>query len=512
MKRIASLVLIAAFVFGAAVTAKADGIDVKVKGQWDFAFGWTNNKKFRKSYMGSAIHGDGYERPRDYDNFIARQRIRTQVNFITSEYLQGVLMFEIGSIDWGNKGTGGALDTDGVNVETKRAYLDWIIPNTEISVRMGLQGVALPATPMGSPVLEADVAGVVIASPITDWLSVSLMWLRPFDIDYNDGASLNPGKRDDLSDETDIFGIVLPFEFEGVAFTPWFLYGFIGANSGYYDYLFDSDRYEQDGTAIIQHQARSKGWWLGAHLELSLFEPLLLNLEGVYGNISKTDLTNLGLYQGIPANGELHQFKMSGWYIGATLDYQLDCMTPGIFGWYASGDNLDDFNDGRIGRLPMVGIDGGNFSATTFGAAGYFGVGNGDDWDTVMGSPAGTWGVGLQLADISFIEDLTHTLRVAYYRGTNDSALVEQKGGYYAPKFTSDALYLTDKDYVWEVNFDHHYQIYDNLEMVVELGWLRLHSDKDTWASDGLGGHAQTKGLKGSDNAWKGEVNFRYSF
>ncbi len=39
MKRIVSLVLLAAFVFGGAVCAKADGIDVKVKGQWDFAFG-----------------------------------------------------------------------------------------------------------------------------------------------------------------------------------------------------------------------------------------------------------------------------------------------------------------------------------------------------------------------------------------------------------------------------------------------------------------------------------------
>ena len=501
MKRIATLMLIAAFALGAAA-AKADGIDVKVKGQWDFAFGWTNNKPFRETFMRAALNMKPHKE-RDNDNFIARQRIRTQVNFITSEYLQGVLMFEIGSIDWGNKESGGALDSDGVNVETKRAYLDWIIPNTEVSVRMGLQGVALPATPMGSPVLDADVAGVVVASPLTDWLSVNLMWLRPFDIDYNNG-----GDRD-FSDETDIFGIVLPFKFEGVAFTPWFLYGFIGANSGYYDYIFD-DSFENS----LRNKDSSKGWWLGAHLELTLFDPLTFNLEGVYGNVSWANLENLRLYGTNWVDAEYDtDFKMSGWYVGATLDYQLDSMTPGIFGWYASGDKKGDFQTGRMSRLPMIGIDGGNFSATTFGTAGYFGVGNGDDWDTVMGSPAGTWGVGLQLADFSFIEDLTHTIRVAYYRGTNSSEVAKYWGGYNAPKFASDALYLTTKDNVWEVNFDHHYQIYDNLEMMVELGWLRLHSNKDIWTdAHGYRGRWVTKDLKENDSAWKGEVNFRYSF
>ena len=498
MKRFAALLLVAAFVLGSAVAAKADGIDIKVKGQWDFAFGWTGNKNFKKSYMHAEEQGDN-------DKFISRQRIRTQIDFVTSEYLSAVLMFEIGSTDWGRGNelparaggsAGGSLDSDGVNIKTKRAYLDWVIPNTPVSVRMGIQGLTLPSTPMGSPVFDADVAGILVSSPLTDWLSVAAFWIRPFDA-YADGD------RRDFSDEVDAFGILLPMEFDGVVFTPWFIYGFVGANSGFYDYLFDGNSYDNTVTA---ENSSAKAYWIGSHLELSLFDPLVLNLEGIYGHISQADLTG---FMGAVEKGWGHstRYGASGWYLGATLDYSLDFMTPGIFGWWASGDKANSDDDGRLGRLPVFGNDGGNFAATSFGCAGYYGIGNWDDWEAVVGTAAGTWGVGIQLADVSFIEDLSHTLRFAYYRGTNDAELVK-KGGVFLP-YAADALYLTDEDYVMEVNFDHQYQIYENLTAVVELGWLRLHADKDTWKNHSAG---NTGDRKENQNAWKAELNFRYSF
>ena len=129
----------------------------------------------------------------DDDNFSARHRVRTQVNIITSEYLQAVMMFEIGDLNWGRPGTSGrgsgaGLDADGVNIETRRAYLDWLIPNTEVSVRMGIQGLTLPSTRMGNVLFDADVAGIVVSSPITDWLSATAFWLRPFDQYRNSGT------------------------------------------------------------------------------------------------------------------------------------------------------------------------------------------------------------------------------------------------------------------------------------------------------------------------------------
>ncbi len=79
MKRITTLLLAAFFLVSSAVVAHAESnIDVKVKGQWDFVFGWADNTRHLKHL-------------RDNDNGVAAQRIRTQINFIASENLQGVL-------------------------------------------------------------------------------------------------------------------------------------------------------------------------------------------------------------------------------------------------------------------------------------------------------------------------------------------------------------------------------------------------------------------------------------
>lgn len=496
MKRITTLMLAMALVLGSIGVAKADGIDVKVKGQWDFSFGWVDNAHFRESYIpqNGYTHKDG--KGSKGDNFQATHRIRTQVNFITSEYLQGVLMFEIGNINWGQKRSGGALDTDGINVETKLAYLDWVIPNTEVAVRMGLQTLTLPSTPMGSPLFDADVAGIVVSSPITDWLSAALFWIRPFDQEWQDGDDRS------LSDETDAFGLLLPVTFEGIKFTPYFIWGRIGVNSGAYEYLFAAGRSDYPAS-LISESDHAQAWWLGAHLELSLIDNLVFNLEGIYGNLSRA---NLDGYAGHDSNawGSTMDIKTSGWIVAATLDYKLDFMTPGIFGWYASGDDSDAFEDGELGRMPVLGNDSGSFGPTSFGSAGYYGINQWSNSGTIMGTGTGTWGVGIQLADISFIEDLSHTIRVAYYRGTNDSDNIRNNGKYL--QYSADRFYLTDEDYVWEVNFDHQYKIYENLTAVLELGWLRMHSDKGTW------GTSNQYGLKENDNAYKAQIAFRYKF
>lgn len=508
MKRITALALALALVLGSVGAAKADGIDIKVKGQWDFSFGWADNMNFGESYMPrNGVRNNKGERSVKDDNFQARQRIRTQINFIASEFLQGVLMFEIGDINWGEgrgkngRSSGGDLDADGVNIETKRAYLDWVIPNTEVSIRMGIQGLTLPSTPMGSPLFDADVAGILASAPITDWLSASLFWIRPFDMGYNDGSR-------SLSDETDAFGLLLPVTLTdyGVKFTPWFIYGLVGANSGIYEYLFAAgNKYYNKDDVFSSHyeKDRTQAYWVGAHLEFSLLDPLVFNIEGIYGRLSKA---NLDGFAGMGRNawgGDMN-IGTSGWFLGATLDYKLDFMTPGIFGWYASGDDEDAFEDGKLGRMPVLGNDGGSFSPTSFGTAGYYGINQTSNSGTISGTGTGTWGIGIQLADISFIEDLKHTIRVAYYRGTNDADLVKRGDKYL--QYSADRFYLTDDDYVWEVNFDHQYKIYENLTAVLELGWLRLHADKDTWKAAGA------SGLKENDNAYKAQLAFRYSF
>ena len=493
MKRLSWLVVLAAMLFTTA--ANADGIDLKVKGTWDFVFGWATNQE-------DGFHGGRYGTRAD-DNFIARQRVRTQINFITSEYLQGVLMFEIGGLDWGRDNgskvggrSGGGIDADGVNVKTKRAFLDWIIPNTEVSVRMGIQGVSLPmANGYCNPVFSADVAGVVVNSPITDMFGVTAFWLRPFNRNLNDGVTA--GHANSLDDEMDIFGLVLPITGNGWSVTPWGMYAALGNASGYYEYI---STYFGTGDNYI---GKSKGrddttnaWWLGLSSQVDIWDPLSFGFDFMYGRAGKADI---GFYDmGTNAWWADSEGGTKGWFVEAALNYKMDWGTPGIFGWYASGDDYDDVRDGWFGRMPVVGVDDG-FTPTSFGFSGsYSGISSNG---AVTYTGMGTWGVGLQIADMSFIQDLKHTIRVAYYQGTNDHKIIKNEGGDdWVPHSAAENIYLTTKDHVWEVNFDHQYKIYENLTAVLELGYINLHLDSDTWAD-----HK-------TDDAWKAQVIFRYQF
>ena len=66
---------------------------------------------------------------------------------------------------------------------------------------------------------------------------------------------------------------------------------------------------------------------------------------------------------------------------------------------------------------------------------------------------------------------------------------------------SGENIYMTDKDSAWEIDFDHTYQIYENLSAYLELGYIRLDMDEDVWGSDSY-----------ADNAFRGQVGFQYSF
>lgn len=492
--------LLSAAVLVCALAAPASAFDVTVAGQWEFAYGYLGNGTFKDSAHGHYSEDNG-------NRFLARIRTRTQLDFIASESLRAVLMFEIGEMDYGHNGDGKAsgagLNTDGNNVATKLAYLEWMLPGTEAVMRMGLQEVALPSTPMGSPVLAADVAGILLSSPVAGPLSATAFWIRPFD-------SIVTGDDDrNVSDEMDVFGLLLPIEGEGWSVTPWGMYSFIGTGSGYYDYTYLDDGFED--VSITAKDSRAKAYWIGLHSEFSPVDNLAINLEAIYGRLNSADIRGFG--------GELdgtqamsNHFSTEGWFLGMTVDYEMEWGTPGVFGWYSSGDKANSDHSGRYGRLPVLGNDGGSFGPTTFGTAGTFGVGTDG---AILGTGTGTWGVGVQLADVTFIPDLSHTLRLAYYRGTNDPDLVRK--GYAAGEvpnympYTADGFYLTDKDYAFEVNFDHSYVVNDNLSLVLELGYIHLRADKGVWRNQTDRDPARGLGSR-SDDAYKVEFNLLFEF
>ncbi len=229
---------------------------------------------------------------------------------------------------------------------------------------------------------------------------------------------------------------------------------------------------------------QGNGWWLGLTGEVTAWNPFRLSFEFDYGSV------DMGSYAGTE-----YDIKRAGWFASVMAEYKLDFMTPGLGFWYASGDD-NDAKDGSE-MLPTIKASSG---LTSFGqdASGFNTPGN------VFTSTAGTWGILAQLKDISFVEDLKHTLRVAYYRGTNDKDMTEHNGGLMkAPLTQASYFYLTDKDSAWEFNLDSSYQIYKNLSVGVELGYIRLDLSENAWGK---------KVENNSDDLYKVAVGLRYTF
>ncbi|MBN2858447.1 MAG: hypothetical protein JXN63_08605 [Candidatus Delongbacteria bacterium] len=82
-------------------------------------------------------------------------RFKPWLSYTQNEYLSAKFVMEIGDIGFGNAAKGGALGTDGINVETKNLFLD-ITPNNENRIRLGLQ----PYKDFHSMILDSDIAGL----------------------------------------------------------------------------------------------------------------------------------------------------------------------------------------------------------------------------------------------------------------------------------------------------------------------------------------------------------------
>ncbi|MDR3045632.1 MAG: outer membrane homotrimeric porin [Desulfovibrio sp.] len=451
MKRLITLLLGAALLCGA--VSPAGAATIEAKGEWAFDFSWTDGMNYR-----SAEDGGDSE-----DDFAAHQRLRTQIDIIASESLRGVVFLEMGTTTWGAED--GALGSDGRSVKVRRSYIDWTVPNTELQVRMGLQGMDLPGATFGaSPILsDEDVAALVLSYAVNENLGLTAFWARPYD--NNSGNSAADGND---FDEVDVFGLTAPVTLDGVSVTPHLLYASVGKDVD----GTDTESWEtfQDGMQSLGQRMGMTGddttthnaWWGGVAFELSLLDPFAVKMDFTYGNKDADD----------------DYATREGWLVSAMVEYKMEMMTPGVFAWYGSGED-DDIDNGSE-RMPSISPNA--WAPTSFGFPGS--VFNQDSQFALNG--AGLWGVGVQLADISFVENLSHVLRVVYMRGTNDSELVKDTAGLadeLAP--AGGGVFLTDEDSAWEVNFDHTYQIYENLTFILEMGYIRLDLDEDTWGAAG---------------------------
>ncbi len=516
MKKLATLLLAAGLVFGAATGASA--IDFKAKGQFIMSFGIADGQGGYSETGSKEVYGYGGS-----DNFEAQQRVRLQLQAIASESLSGTVYFEMGNTSWGNASQGGALGSDGKVVEVKHAYIDWIVPNTELKVRMGLQALGLPAFTTGtSQVFVDDVAGIVLSNRFNDNFTLTAFWARPYNDNSLGGYYMN--SEDEVPanylDNVDMFGLLLPMTFDGFKITPWVMYSAVGQNftrntgplgigvtyNGVVGGLLPATTNEalnqmaatQFTGAAVNDDVYAYGqvWNAGVTGEITMADPFRIAWDLNYGE----------------ANWGEDYLRRAGWYGSLLFEYKMDWGTPGLYGWYSTGDDADTGNGSE--RMAVSSVVGGTNGFSNFAFTGHPYISR----EGVIGNNmVGTWGIGLRLKDFSFLEDLKHTFRVNYIQGTNDPEMaqaimrtnsysINSAPGYDA---TVDGLYLTTADSAWEFGLSTNYQIYENLSLFVDASYMIMDMDQDTWDNNSFGWHNEdyTK-----TDAFNVNASFVYSF
>ena len=567
MKKLATLLLAAGMVLGSFAGAQA--IDWKAKGEWIFEFSYSDGIRFarddrNKNVNPTTIKNNTAGRAKRYgstngaDNFEAIQRVRLQLDAVASENLSGTLHIEVGDQRWGTEGVGrngngAALGADGVVIEVKGAYLDWIVPNTDLKIRMGIQPLGLPSYTFESAVFNDDVAGISASYKFNDNVSLVAFWARPFNDNYttstNNPYTGNSYGSPGYMDNVDVFGLVLPLAFDGFKITPWGVLGFIGPNFYKYGtagqgdqlnnvlngmlpaysgtgnrYWFDKSGNPQTPLGTRMPGDYATAWWAGLTGEITALDPFRFAWDANYGS------TNWGDKAGY--------LNRSGWFVNILAEYKLDWGVPGLLAWWGSGDDSNPKNGSE--RMPVFSIDNnGNNGMSSFGFGQKYSFGI--NKNAPLGSDyAGTWGIGVRIRDMSFIEDLSHTFRVNFFGGTNDPTMAKYLTGkkslnkmpwdnraaglgmytdFNGGTGSWPGPYLTTQDYGLEINLDTAYKIYENLEVALELGYIHLWLDqsKSVWGA----GYAATpygtmptgtvRGINYTD-AIKASLVFRYAF
>ena len=424
MRRFSILALALALMVGASV---ANAGEVKQKGEIRFTFGWWDNQDF---------NDNGSDDNAQEDDFLAEERVRHYIDYVSSETLKMTLGFEIDAT-WGSSFDRGADET---NVyEVKRAQLAWVVPNTGLNMVWGVQGLALPGAVGGNPIYNDDAPGISASYKFNDMASLTAFWVRLEDDEY--GSSNSEAKGDQQDDEEDLFGLVLPISMDGFSLAPYFAYAMIGNDVG-----------DPDIDPGVSTTSSTTAFWLGTPFTMTVFDPLVFKADLQYGASS---------------NDNDDASEAAGWRVDAALAYKMDIMTPTLIFNYGTGDDEDTANGHE--SMPYVRTSS-NWGITSMATDGSFGSTATSTDHVLTYSGTSLMACGLAVEDIKLIDGLTNAVRLVYYKGTDDA------------KATNN---FNEEDTAWEFNLDTKYQLYKNLLAGMEIAYLSIDADKDAGTRGG---------------------------
>lgn len=511
MRHLGRVLLVVMLALGSAATAGA--VDFRVQGEMAFGAGVLNSAFVTKENGKRPDSNAG-------DTFTAMQRLRLQMEVVASEALSGLVCLEVGDNVWGSANTfggGAALGADGTFVKVRHAYFDWSTPNDALHVRMGLQTVPIPHAAGGSSIMNNEMGAVIANYRINDTVGVTAGWMRVFNDNYGNPEQTRTDPANYL-DNLDLFSLSVPLVGEGWQVTPWAMTGMLGRNVfrgdvRHYNYkntlpYLNIPPYaylaaDGNGTLGKHYRDRQYGmlFFAGLPIIVNALNPLRMELDINYGysqGLGRYDLPDLrtGIVQ---RAGD----KREGWLVKALVEYKMAWGTPGLLGWYASGDDGNVKNGSE--RMPAI-SPCGNFTSMVGDDPTGFGMlmsGGHTSYDLQL-NYAGTWGVGVQLKDVSLVEDLRHTLRVVRWGGTNSLSMLKYLGS--SDFGETRMFYLTTNDAMVEFNLDSVYQFTENLSAHVQFGYVLNQVDSDAWNR----GYKNTSMHTG--NAYKASAMLFYKF
>lgn len=515
MKKFVTLLLCAGMLIASQTASHA--IEFKARGQWLMSFDLGQPQLLHSTRRGNV------ENKPTRENFEAIQRVRVGLDAIFSESLSATVLTQIGAQRWGKNAQGAALGTDGIVVKVRWAYLDWMVPDLPLKVRMGLQHITLP-NKMGSVIFDDRVAGITASYKINENIGLTAWWMRPFNDNYGGDARNGAIVDQNYLDNMDLWGLSVPIKYDGYEFTPWVLYGIIGKNTlwsggnndvwtswgtdgNLMNTMYPNPNMMNRGPDKYTNHATGKDYgsvfWFGLPIGITAFEPWNIEFDFNYGY--SEEMGRFNAYKGnvSPENLKRSSIRREGWLAKAKVEYKLDWGTPGIFGWYSSGD--DDNPQNGSERLPSIApyqqMTGAMFANNPYTIV---------PWHNGDLALAGTWGVGLQLANMSFIDNLKHTLKATYFGGTNSPKMIKYMDTAYAWNSGWTAFsgpYMTTEDSFVELSLMNQYKMYDNFTVYCDLGYVVNGMNNSAWEKAGDRNSTFSK-----QDAWKAQLSFMYNF
>ncbi|WP_300159332.1 outer membrane homotrimeric porin [Solidesulfovibrio sp.] len=421
------------------------------------------------------------------DRMTIWQRLRLRTDFVANENLKFRFGMRVDDEAWGH-GYLTAANPQAV-IEPYLAYLQFKFPGTDIEVTAGYQPLSVPHTEVfyDSIVLAADdgdqsSAALHVNIPVGENFSIQAAYARLLDAHRTFQSTTTQ-----VGDAFDIYQLALPVTVDGFSATPWGLVGVYGKDSdpeGLFNAGLRSAGSYLNVTGYPYKDNQNPMWWAGLAMTVEALDPFKFYADAIYGDA---------------APGDRERNRRRGYFIDAGITYSgLDWMLPGVFGWVSSGEDSSLSNGSE--RLPVITPKWGPGTSFLFDADQEFANNN-------MGvDPTGTWGLAASLRDISFIEALKSRLTFAAIAGNNSPAglrkAVAASGG--VGEYVSMGRNLATGEWVLGVNFDHSYEITEQLSLTLQTGFASPQGLKTS-----IWGHRFTNQ---AENAYMASLGLLYTF